>query len=308
MVESSKENKYGLSRNIPNPVKREIRQRCGFGCVICGSAIYQYEHVDPTFEEAQEHDPDKMALLCGTHHDYVTKEIWSKGRIKDALKSPKCLEDGFSFGAFDIGSNSPTVILGTITWKETPVIIEAMGEPLLRVEAPEEAGGPFRLSGRFYDSQEQEIFTMEQNEWFGPVANWDIEIVGQRITIRRAPGEFALQIRTDPPNKLIIERIDMFFKGLRIKAQDNGLLEIISPIGPKSYSFAPSHTKSIIQSLDNLSDNVKNAWIARYETGKLTGIIWEKCDAGIALQENGEVVIGKGGNILSNGGSVLLTF
>lgn len=29
-------NKYGLTRDIPEDVKRKVRKRCGFGCVICG--------------------------------------------------------------------------------------------------------------------------------------------------------------------------------------------------------------------------------------------------------------------------------
>lgn len=47
-------NKYGLKDTISSLVKREVRQRCGFGCVNCGNAVYQYEHLDPTFAEAKE--------------------------------------------------------------------------------------------------------------------------------------------------------------------------------------------------------------------------------------------------------------
>jgi hypothetical protein len=45
-------NNHGLSRDIPDHVAREVRQRCGFGCVCCGSALYQYHHFDPLFREA----------------------------------------------------------------------------------------------------------------------------------------------------------------------------------------------------------------------------------------------------------------
>lgn len=34
------------SRNIPLPIQREVRQRCGFGCVICGMPLYEYEHME----------------------------------------------------------------------------------------------------------------------------------------------------------------------------------------------------------------------------------------------------------------------
>jgi len=32
-------------RNIPLPIQREVRQRCGFGCVICGTLLYEYDHI-----------------------------------------------------------------------------------------------------------------------------------------------------------------------------------------------------------------------------------------------------------------------
>lgn len=35
-MEKDNINKQGISRDIPDPIKRDVRQRCGFGCVICG--------------------------------------------------------------------------------------------------------------------------------------------------------------------------------------------------------------------------------------------------------------------------------
>ena len=58
-------NRFGLGRDIPGTTKRIVRQRCGFGCVVCGAAFYQYEHVDPAFADARVHDPEKICLLCG---------------------------------------------------------------------------------------------------------------------------------------------------------------------------------------------------------------------------------------------------
>ncbi|MHB0562224.1 hypothetical protein ACX3RA_15640, partial [Escherichia coli] len=57
-------NKHGLSRRIPETIKRQIRQRCGFGCVICGFGFYDYEHFKPDFVDAKVHDPNGMTLLC----------------------------------------------------------------------------------------------------------------------------------------------------------------------------------------------------------------------------------------------------
>ena len=42
-------NRFGLTRDIPEPVRRAVRQGTGFGCVICGAAIITYHHFDPPF-------------------------------------------------------------------------------------------------------------------------------------------------------------------------------------------------------------------------------------------------------------------
>lgn len=115
-------NKHGLSRTIPEQIKREIRQQCGFGCVICGCAIYHYEHIDPVFAEAKEHEPSKMALLCGGCHDKVTRGYWSKNKVKRALEQPKCFEQNFSSAMFDVDWENSEVILGCARFINTPNI------------------------------------------------------------------------------------------------------------------------------------------------------------------------------------------
>jgi hypothetical protein len=74
-------NKLGLSRAIPEAIRRKIRQDSGFGCVICGLAIASYEHIDPEFHEATEHDPDKMTFLCEGCRSRVTRGVWSKDKV-----------------------------------------------------------------------------------------------------------------------------------------------------------------------------------------------------------------------------------
>jgi hypothetical protein len=81
-------NRHGLSRDIPADVVRSVRRHDGFGCVVCGSAIYTYEQIDPEFADAEAHEADKIALLCATHHDMVTRGLLSKETIKSAKRNP----------------------------------------------------------------------------------------------------------------------------------------------------------------------------------------------------------------------------
>ena len=240
--QKAKTNKYGLSRDIPSEVKREVRKRCGFGCVVCGSAIYQYEHIEPVFAEAKEHAPSKMALLCGRCHDCVTKEIWSKEKIKRSLENPICLSKSFSFGDFDIGLEHPEIVLGRTQILDTYNLIEVFGESLLKIEPPEKVGTPFRVSASFYDQYGKNIFKIVQNEWQSPTHNWDVETIGAKITIRYAPKQIILVIRAEPPNRLIFERLNMFYKGGRITASEGGDLAITSPDGCHLGFIAPQMT------------------------------------------------------------------
>ena len=150
-------NEYGLSRDVPNDVAREVRQRSGFGCVVCSSAIYQYEHVDPPFVEARSHDPQGITLLCGGCHDRVTRKLLSKESVKAAMKNPAALKTGFSFGPFDFGGHHPAVLLGSVRAIRTSVIVQVFGEPVLSVAPPEAPHAPFRLSAQLKDREGKEI-------------------------------------------------------------------------------------------------------------------------------------------------------
>ncbi|MHA2267650.1 MAG: HNH endonuclease signature motif containing protein [Promethearchaeota archaeon] len=225
----SSTNKHGLSRNIPSEIKRMVRKRCGYGCVICGFAIYQYHHFDPPFKDAKKHDPKKIILLCGSHHD-----LYGKGRLSDITiqrynEKPKCMELGFSFGPFDIGNIHPNVILGPTTCVNTSRILEIYGTDILRIDPPDENGAPFSLSGIFCDDEGNEIFRIIKNEWLGSINNWDIEITGNAITIRRDLRKIALKIVSRPPQDLVIEVIDMKFRDVQIKGKIGSVFEISLP-------------------------------------------------------------------------------
>jgi len=56
---------------IPDPVKRTIRQRCGFGCVICGLPIYEYDHIFG-YKNETGHIVEEITLLCDHHHKLKT--------------------------------------------------------------------------------------------------------------------------------------------------------------------------------------------------------------------------------------------
>src|SRR4051794_24115894 len=219
-TEMSNMNKQGLSRDIPSNVALTVRKHCGFGCVVCGCAIYTYEHVDPTFEEATIHDPAKIVLLCGGCHDKVTRRWLSKETVKQHAMNPAALQAGFSFGPFDFGSNQPEVKIGQLHTKRMRNIIQIMGDTILAVDAPEEQGAPFRLSTVLHDQSGNEVIRILNNEWQTPTSNWDVVVKGPRIITRSASGDITLRLRHDAPNSLTVEKLNMHYRGAHISGDE----------------------------------------------------------------------------------------
>lgn len=224
-------NKYGLKRSIPSAVKRAVRQKYGFGCVICGKSIIEYDHFEPEFTEAKSHDPDGIVILCIEHHGLKSIGRLSNETILKAIANPKCKESGFSYGAFDTGSQHPEIVLGELYCRNTRCLINLDGEELLSVMPPLGKGDPFRLNAEFRNDQGDIILRIVENEWMGGIENWDLESVGRTTTIRNSPRKLALVIRTDPPNKLVIERLDMKHKGYEITCREGGDMVIKSNLG-----------------------------------------------------------------------------
>jgi hypothetical protein len=212
-------------------VKRAIRQRDGFGCVICASAIYTYEHIDPEFTAAKAHEATRMALLCGSCHLRVTKGLLSKDTVLNKTLSPAAQEQGFSFGPLDFGTNPPTIVVGSLRALNVPVVLRVAGDDILKVEAPEEPGTPFRVSARLANSVGTEVLRIDRNEWATPTSNWDVKVEGARITINDAPRQVALVLRADPPHSVVLERLSLIHKGVKLVARNGSELSVTPPGG-----------------------------------------------------------------------------
>ena len=231
---------YGLPRTIPADVKRKVRQACGFGCVICGLGLVQYEHVDPEYHLAREHDPEKMALLCPGCHAKITTKQWSKARVKLAMKSPKCKQVGYANDFFDFCAGHPHFQLGGLKMVECDIPIQFKEYPLFSISSPEFEGESFRLSGHFTDANGVVTLVIKDNEWMAASDSWDVEVVGPRITIREKFRKVHLVLRADPPYGLIVEKVDMLLGGYRFFA-DGDDLEIQMPNG-SSFNFSSCYS------------------------------------------------------------------
>lgn len=217
-------NKFGLSRTIPSAIQLNVRQRSKFGCVLCRCAIYEYHHIAP-YHDATSHDADKICLLCGTCHSKV-----SKGRISEMTVRSKYEEVQSSekikrpFDDFDLSSELLSLGLGGATFHQTKIFLRINDENILSVNPPANGEAFPTLNGVFYDGIGQEVFRISNNVWESPNNLWDIEIKGQKLTIKAEKNRIALVLSIYPPNYVKIEHLDMYKDNCRVFCQNGELV------------------------------------------------------------------------------------
>lgn len=212
-------NDYGLSRYISAEVRREVRQRSKFGCVICRNGFYQYEHIDPPFEHAKTHDPERICCLCGSCHDSVTRGQLSKALVFASYRKIQSTPSDLCpppVGPLDFHDGSAELAIGELLYSPAvQTVFRYEGVEVIRVQ-PGRQGEPGAISAIFADDAGNAILQLRENEWVGSLASWDVDIVGQRLSIRQRQGTLALQLRLAPPGRLIVERLDMRYKDAHI--------------------------------------------------------------------------------------------
>jgi len=217
-------NRFGLSRHIPANVALEVRRRSKFGCVVCRCAIYQYEHIDPEFSDATEHNPDHICLLCGGCHDRVTRGRLSKERVRrDYLNVQQSVAVRRPFEEFDLTSGLFTVSIGASVFTHSQKLLCINDECILAITAPIDGASFPTLNGVFYDRFGRESFRIADNVWEGQPSCWDLEVIGQRITVKTDGGKVALQIDITPPDKIHIRALDMYKDNCHLIASDEEL-------------------------------------------------------------------------------------
>jgi len=236
-------NQFGLSREIPEPVKRQVRQRCAFGCVLCGCAIIDYHHFDPPFRDATEHRPEAIALLCPLHHRLIESGL-DCADLGNALKHPYARQQGFARTPFDFRGGIPPITIGGALFVGSQRVIVVGDEMILGFDAPEAKGLPGLLSARFYDHSGARVAVeIARNEFRSNSRNWDVEQSGNRLTIRTGPRGIGLQFSIRGNAVLAIEHLNMVCRGytFRVSGESHGF-KIILPSGERWVTFAPGAT------------------------------------------------------------------
>jgi len=224
-------NAYGLDRRIPADVKLAVRQRDGFGCVVCGKAIFEYEHFDPEFKDARVHDANGIILLCPEHHSLKTRGLLSRETIARAKQNPAARHTGFSYGVFDVVGCHITLQLGNIQFEDTPIVLQVEGDELLSLRPPEETGGPLRVNALLLGGSGEKVLEIVDNEWRTPVENWDIDITGSTFRIRSSQRKIEFILHVESNGRFAFRRFNLFHRGIKIELDARHRLTFTTPDG-----------------------------------------------------------------------------
>lgn len=190
--------------HIPEEIKREVRQRCGFGCVICGIPIYEYDHIVP-HSITQEHVAGNLTLLCPTHHAEKTRGLLSEEKVRRHNASPSnVIRGGTSPHRLHYSSDSATIVIGG-----NRTLIQGTTSSALRIDdldvvSFELVDGSLLLNLDIRGDAGNPALKIVRNEMVHSTHAWDYKFVGRRLTIRRNPREILCRILFDTVGSCVV--------------------------------------------------------------------------------------------------------
>lgn len=214
---------------IPSAIKREVRQKCGFGCIICGLPLYEYDHIQE-WSEVASHTPDNLILLCNKHHAEKTKGLLPIDKVLASAKEPINVIRGVSapYGLHFYGDTA-NVVLGNVQVKG---LRHDEDDHLFRVIAIDDTDLiSFQFSGQrelelnliVLDEYNLVAMQIEKNELVYATGLWDVEFVGSKLTLREDARKLLYEIDFCPPNTIEIKRASILCNGIKVVASPSQL-------------------------------------------------------------------------------------
>jgi hypothetical protein len=209
---------------IPRPMKRNIRKRCGFGCVVCGLPLYEYDHIygfDGTHRE------DTITLLCDKHHKEKTNKLLPLAVVEKANTSPFALEQGttspyhlhYSGDRCEIGLGNLRFI-ASIHDMQQVIALGILGLTIVGFTFDQ---GHLLLTLNLYDRQQNLLASIHENELITTAAAWDVQLVGPRLTVHKGDEEIGMSVLFEPPTRVTIEQGRFFWRTFGFDVSANGV-------------------------------------------------------------------------------------
>lgn len=216
--------------DIPEMVKRQVRQNSFFGCVICGMPFYEYEHIEE-YAQVKEHTVDNIILLCPNHHSSKTTHKLSKERLIHAKKHPFNASKNQTSVYRVEPSTKLEIILGTnrcLGWDHSRIkdhhVIWVNGESLFTLHAEDEW---LSTSLKITDNNDQVLLNVIRGELIISTNIFDYTYEGNRIIIReKNSGKIIIDLRLSD-NKVEVIKALFIHQGIDGFIVDSGALYTI---------------------------------------------------------------------------------
>lgn len=179
-------------RSILSELKRELRQEALFGCVLCGSPIIEFHHIE-FFSVVHEHKKENLVVLCPKcHHRANCKEIPPDYLLQKKVNPFNKDKSDVSQEFFPFIYNDMIIKMSGGEFIRTPELITVRGKRLLYLV---EDNGFALINAKFYSKDNTLLAEIRNNEWIAhrPKQFWDIEY---------SPGH--LKINSEK-NKILVE-------------------------------------------------------------------------------------------------------
>lgn len=201
-------------------MKREVRKRCGFGCVVCGTPIIEYHHMTP-WSEVHIHEPDNLTLLCDLHHKEATgnRPLLTDAQVRRANNNPFNLRKGTTKPhMLHFEGTECIVTMGNNTFHgadDTDFVAAAIdGYPFLGFRLED---GVYLLQFRYHTADNKLALLIHDNELSFAADLWDVQWTANQLIIREKLREIILDIEFHPPNKVSINRGLLHWNGVKIE-------------------------------------------------------------------------------------------
>lgn len=219
---------------ISAAIKRQVRQRCGFGCVLCGSPIFDYDHI-VQFSESPQHDIENLTLLCPQHHREKSSLRLSVASVEEANRNPYNRRMSAATRPWSLDffcTNEFTLSLGGMSVVSPPMKDASVTVPLYIDDRPiiffRREEDRIYLFMSLYDSRNNLVLQIDENEVVLNSHQWDIEIEGQTLTIRSGARQLVLRMTVIPDSGVVIDRGDLFHNGIHLRILNERSVEIVN--------------------------------------------------------------------------------
>lgn len=221
---------------IPAAVKREVRQRCGFGCVFCGSPVYQYDHMIE-YSIRGEHEPDNLTLLCPFHHGEKSLNRLPFKKVVSANQSPYNLGKSSTTGhnlmifagsvyTFGLGSNLFIDDLSGDVNKGLALNVDGGDVLSARIQ-----DGELLIRANLRDRSNRMMLRVMDNELVHSTSGWDVQFVSNRLTMWDGSRKIGLEISLMETG-MLISRGEFWANGFKFSIGVDGAL-----YGPRGSRF-----------------------------------------------------------------------